>query len=310
MAYPPDKVCASTGQGGSQVIKDLRVDFYAVEQEDASTPFEDVVRMVNDLPNDDARTRDVKDYPVRLQEAHFIGEFIDFDIMKVRIGDAAAKATRAGQITPIEMSNGEGFGEWTACRYHPKTKTLLIHRNQHGTSASSIVQYFEKITGNRRQHQLLPILGRQAWGRFDRLSRITWAEIETSGFGDLDLQAVKNNISAEAMVRAASEFGARKTVMKLGLGQREGSLVHIRNWIRSFFNLPISQDQQITKIRITGIDDGDERRVVDILKDKIVESIQVEVPEGETLGYPARRRALAKAWENRCLEISELRGML
>lgn len=286
--------------------KKIKIDFYQVQMPvGAPCPFSDLVAAVAAEPDDVTRTIPVRDYPMRLQESYLATGRWEIDLLKIRKDDIPPKATMGGEVTAIPMRNDEGLGEHTAALFDIGSSTLVVQRNKYGVSASSIASYFQKKGGLVQPIVLLPIVSKKGWQNFDNLSVVRTLEIATTGFGGANIGARNANVGVADMANLAVEHGAKTSFFRLGMGHAPGGLTRIKELVLGAMGLATGH-HEVTRIVVSGKDNGDEKQVIDLLHDRIREEIEVNLGRQESWSYPVRRGALVKAWSTREAEVQEL----
>lgn len=286
----------------------LKADFYELSMPPGEGPsFRDLVRIVDAIPtHDEARAIEIRDCPIRLQEVHLGRDYIEFEMLKIRMTDVAPKAKPNGDLEPIELEDDQGLGERTACLYHTPTSTLVAQHNHYGPSASTVMEYFRRHGKVDGDIELLPRISREGWQTVSNWDEYRAIDIHVAGFGNSNLDGMRQGTSLLDMARMSQRHGALKSSFRLWMGQkREGTLKGIVALIREVMAQHSRNDQQVEKVIVSGRNQGDKTRAIDLIKHRIRE--EVPVPEGDNryVEFSSRRRALRTAWERRQQEITE-----
>ena len=103
-----------------------------------------------------------------------------------------------------------------------------------------------------------------------------------------------------AMADLQQELEAPVVSVNVSMGRHSGSLPlkKIRQILASLFKFYQNNGNEIQKIKVSGVDDEDEKDEFDLLNHKIVEVSEVELAAwNRRLSYDTRRHALHTAWK-------------
>ncbi len=278
--------------------KYLNIDFYRVKVEDKEErTFLSLLEVVHGMPDDEGRAQNRTDDAIRLQSVKKSATAWRGDMLRIRMNESPVKAKRSGETKPIDFDEDEGLGEETAFMFHVASSILVIQRNRSGVSASALAKYF-KILGKVKAITFECILKEDALTRIANMQNIRTFEVHFAGVQNGQSIRGKGH-SAKAMYAMLDEFQAPNATIKLSLGRKPGTLQNVVNAVSDLFgNQADAQPQEVKRVIVIGSEgDAEERTLIDLLQDRLSESVIVEVKDGERITSAQRFKALNSAWE-------------
>lgn len=278
--------------------KYLNIDFYRVRVEDRENrTFLDLLEVIRALPDDEGRAQTRTDDAIRLQTVNRSTAYWRGDMLRIRMNEAPVKAKRSGETKPIDFDEDEGLGEETAFLFHPATNVLVVQRNRSGVSASALAKYF-KILGKVKAIKFESILKEDALQRIARMQNISTFEVHFAGVQNGHNLRGRGH-SAGSMYAMLNQFQAPNATIKLSMGRKPGRLQNVVNAVADLFgDQAEAQPQEVKRVIVIGSEGEDEERtLIDLLQDRLSESIVVEVRDGERITSAQRFKALNAAWE-------------
>lgn len=281
--------------------KTVKIDFYKVVMpEAAATTFDAVLDRIQQIPlQNEARTREITGDPIRLQELHHHGGYLEGDMVRTRMDTLPRKSNvETGQLTLLDLDDDEGLGEETAFLYDPATRCLTIQRNRYGVSASAFATYCTEIAAFESAISLEPIISGDAIARlqdFDRVNRLT---IKVAGLAGG--QVLRDTPYSLGHIAAfADDYAGPIVNIDVSMGHQKGSLARDRvrgvvEWLRRQFR---DREIDVRRIEVSGSAAGDETQVLDLLESRIVEQRTVEINQNRIVTYASRRNAVRAAWD-------------
>jgi hypothetical protein len=204
------------------------------------------------------------------------------------------------------LEDNEGIGELTAFLYNPNNKILLFQNNLHGISPIAFARYFEQMSGTSNTISLDPVMQLNFMQRLSNLKTIREVDIRIAGIDNVDFEkedALKDFMSFANYLRAPN----LKLELKSGRSKKESlSLENVINTITDVFKYSRNQ-QNVKQLKVYGINEDDDRVMIDILKDRMKESIDIKSSSRKrNIPYPERQQALRDAWNLRSPEIYKM----
>ena len=292
--------------------KNVNIDFYKVVlPENAATTFEALLDRIAQIPlQDDARTREITGDPVRLQELHHHGAYLEGDMVRTRMDTLPRKSNiETGQLALLDLDDDEGLGEETALLYDPATHCLTIQRNRFAVSASAFAGYCTEIGAFESSITLEPLISGDAIARLGEFDRVNRLEIKVAGLAGGQVLR-ESPYSLAHMAEFADEYAGPVVKIEVSMGHRKGSLARdrVRNVVDWLRGQARRGGVDVRRIEVSGSAPGDETQVLDLLESRIVEQRAVEVNRNRVITYTARRNAVRAAWDAQRERIRAILG--
>jgi len=246
------------------------------------------------LPDDESRTIDRPDGPVRLQFARHSVNCWQGELIRIRLGEEPKKANIKGKVEPITFAEDEGLGEETAFLYDPELQMVAYHEHRGGVSLTNAARYF-KAVGRIRSILFEPVLRPEVIERVDRMGRVREFIVHLAGVHTgRHLRGIGG--PALSLFGAANAFQAPKAKFHLSIG-REGSLENVKEAIAEFMRADEETREQVKKLVVIGseAEGGDHEEVIDLIQDRLVVPVEVDL-RGGRLSDARRRGAVYDAW--------------
>lgn len=210
----------------------LRIGFHkVVVRSKEPTDFEQILEVGRKLPDDETRTIDRPDGPIRLQFARRSVNVWQNELIRIRIGEDPKKANTKGKVEPIPFEPDEGLGEETAFVYDPELQMVAYHEHRGGVSLTNAARYF-KAVGGVRSVEFQPVLKPEVLERVNRMGQVKEFIVHLAGVHDG--QHLRNlGRPALSLFGAANAFLAPKAKFHISIG-KEGSLQNVKEANRRF----------------------------------------------------------------------------
>ena len=291
--------------------KKLNVDFHQVKISQPSIlTFENILENVaNTLP--DERPKEVRLHHVYIFSIQYGWQNTwEGEIVRLRMNDLPVKGNLAGGIEDIQLAQDEGIGEQSAFIYHPATHILAFQSNGHGVSPGDFARYFEIFAGGNTSITLDPVIQGSALQKLAKLKEVTNFEVNIASLSNTSIFKDDDN-AVEEMIYLAEIFKAPSISIELksSLKRKQPSLFvdKVVSTAQSLFRASRLNQNRITTLKVLGSDDDDNKTLIDLLKDKMREKIDVNNPgRNRNIPYNIRQKALQEAWNNRLTEILQM----
>jgi hypothetical protein len=275
----------------------LRIGFYKViVQSREPSDFEQILEAGRRLPDDETRTIDRPDGPVRLQFVRRSADVLQGELIRIRLGEEPKKANTKGRVETILFNEDEGLGEQTAFLYDPELQMVAYHEHRGGVTLTNAARYF-KAVGRVRAVEFQPVLRPEVFDRVARMGTVREFIVYLAGVHHGGrLRGLGR--SALSLFGAASAFQAPKAKFHLSIG-REGSLQHVKEVVNDFMRADAELRKQFTKLVVVGTEaEGDDHEeVINLIEDRLVVPMTIELGSGR-LTDARRRAAVHDAWLN------------
>jgi hypothetical protein len=288
--------------------KRVIVDFYRVLLN--GNPFHrftEVLRHIAGIADLQARNREIFGDTYRLQEFTETGMVACGDLLKIRMDNLPVKASLEGPINELGLDDDEGIGEESAFLFDSRLAVLAHQRNRSGVSASRMVAYVCQASEVDDQPVFEPIVNVDAYREIMGMTRHSRLEIKCARADNAELW--QGDDSASAAMRQMSELNAPMLTLTASCGRSDQLLdtdfvQGLVNAVRPLLN---RRDQVVTKLEITGkSDDDSERLVVDLVRDRMIETGAVEVGRSRNVTFAVRKRLIEEAYDHRRQELRSM----
>jgi hypothetical protein len=273
----------------------LRIAFHkVVVRSREGMDFERILETGRGLPDDESRTLDRPDGPIRLQFARRSVNCWHGELIRIRLGEEPKKANLRGRVEPIPFGEDEGLGEETAFVYDPELRILAYHEHRGGVSLTNAARYF-KAVGRVRSIEFQPVLRPEVIERVDRMGTVREFVVHLAGVHDgRNLRGLGR--PALSLFGAANAFLAPRAKFHLSIG-REGSLQNVKEAIAEFMGAEGETKEQVKKLVVIGSEaEGDDHEeVINLIEDRLVVPVPVDLRRGR-LTDARRRAAVYDAW--------------
>jgi hypothetical protein len=293
----------------------LRIGFYEVTvQNDPPVTFDEILqRFATTVPDDERRTLEPGDSPIRLQWVRLNQTTWAGELLRIRLHEDLTKARTNGRQERIEFGPDEGLGEETAFLFHPGTRTLVVHEQRGAVPVSAIPKYF-KTFGEVRGVTITPRLKPEALERVARMTAIHAFEVQFGGIGT-GTPLRDAGLSAGALLNVLDAFRAPKAWIRVevpkprGRHQDRGSLRNVVDAARGLLGLQRAEGL-VEKLIVVGADPdgGLEESVINLLEDRLIELVPVQLNGDERIAEQHRHNAVRTAWNTHREAIERVYG--
>lgn len=288
--------------------KRVGVDFYQVNLPANCTQDFQTILAQTAAAQGEQRVEKIDDVPFRLQELRRENtSLIEGDLCRIRMDQLPVKTSLDGAQHPVECEDDEGIGESTAFLYYRPRRVLVLQRNRFGVSSAKFARYFERRIQSDDQIELLPIMSQDAMTRLLSMKRVTCFRLKFAGVRDTALK--RSNSSLNQLFDLSEQLAAPVVSVDFSVGrQRKRSLdlEPIKKLCKDVVRFIQRSTIDADRIEVVGSDGAGEREVLDLLKDRIQETVEVHVSEDRTLTFDNRINGLHEAWNRAKSEILEL----
>jgi hypothetical protein len=283
--------------------KSLRIGFYGVTvTNDPDTTFSEILEKFRRevIPDDESRTWDNKDQPIRLQWATHTGGLWSGEIMRIRLHEDLNRAKRDGSTRPIEFEDDEGLGENTAFLFNHRTSTLVVHEARGAVSVNSFGKYFKSV-GQVEGVELRPLMRPEAIERIASMGAIYSLDVQLEGM-QTAAPFRDSGRSAAAMVDVARSLHAPVLHIVAKIPRTRGGYVQetltgVVDALRGLMR-DTTETTGLTRAVVTGGRTNGENaeEIVDLIEDRLVEFVSYDLRDGARISDRDRHNAVRTAW--------------
>lgn len=286
--------------------KKISVDFYRVEMPMQTTEtFNSVLHRVEGSPDDASRNVEMGGYAYRLQHANFEAELGEGEMVRIRMDEVPLKAKLSGYVAPFELEDDEGIAEDTAFLFYRPTNVLVMQRSRIGVSAARLAGYLESRGGLDGPIIFDPLLQKNALQRLNALNAIRKVDVRLARV-DHPEHLKDEAHGLNGVIELLGQFDAPDVALTLSMGRLRGSLgvVDCLQTIKTLNRVAKENEHNVTKLEVHGQRGPQEPEIIDLVKDRMVETFELEVDHQRRISYEARRLALREALRRRMKEVT------
>jgi hypothetical protein len=291
--------------------KTIRVDFYKVTVSGEWSEFEGFLRHVaSSMSHREQAFKINKSSVIRLREIHFDSDFCSGDMVKIKMDDLPTKSSISSNYDEnIQLGVDEGIGTGTAFLYHLPSKILLIQSVSSGVSVSNFSKYFmSQYPSGKSSVVLYPIIRQDALKIVEGMIRIRSFDIKFANIDRKESIPNSEDFSVESAIDLATYYDAPSVEVQIGVGRDKSRNLLMDNVRKTFdwiLKMKNKGEINVSKARITGVDEDSVTKVIDLLECTIREEIKVSCPE-RTVEFWRRKNALHMAWDKRKEELKAM----
>ncbi|MHB9108549.1 MAG: DUF6731 family protein [Armatimonadota bacterium] len=282
---------------------------------DDGTTLARVLRRVSNIPLNQ-RNMIVSGHVIRLQDITFGEDFIEGDILKIRMHNLPVRADLDGVIAEFNFTAREGVGERAAFLYNRRYRILQLQQNRHVIGETRLARYLEYHSQIDNTINFEPVLNVNAYERLLGMASVKKLEVSFAHLHTLSgaLHA-QGHTSLGRVIDFSNQFAPAEATLVLSMGrqhQRSLSPERIFGFARDMMQIRQENDDTIKKLVVTGYVEDEEgehsRTILDLLSYRLVAPIEYD-PAERTLSYESRRGLLRQAWNSTRPEIERMMRM-
>lgn len=290
--------------------KKFNIDFYKIHMPNQSgKPFESILQQVVQLPIQD-RFREVNQSPIFLHQAsHGWRNYCwEGEIIRLRMDSLPVKSTLAGDVEELFLKDDEGIGEQTTFFYNTQTRVLLLQATQSGVTISAFIKYFQLMINLIEDIYVDPVIQASAVQKLAQMQEISKFEVQVAGLDKMDI--FKNtSYGVKEIVNLTDSFFAPVISLNLSVGRKKReslSLDMVKDTALDLLRISSHNKREIKKIRISGSSNDSDNIYIDLLKDRMRESIDIK--KSRRISYSDRIQAIRDGWQHREQELFKMFG--
>jgi hypothetical protein len=272
----------------------LRIDFYRVT---GAADFATAIKKIWALPNEDARTYNFSDSPVRLRHLKIIDGLVCGDMVRIRLGEPAFLVKKHGGERPITQDEDEGLGETNAFIYCPNKKHIAYQRNRSGVSASKTAYYTEQKNNLNKAVIFEPVIEEVAINQLLGKGAPKRLKVKIAA-GALNPDSVKNATFSE-VIDAAHKMESAEMEVTFSMGHRKGGMSkqNVIGFVKTALRLR-EEGHDLKKLEVSAPDEGSRKSELYDFIDATLKSDQHVDPSPLIGEFFNRRLACVRAaWD-------------
>ena len=312
----PNILPTSTNILSHEMPNHVIVDYYRLSLSKAGdSSFQDVFTAISKLEIINRIFQD-RTYPIWLHEFSIEDQYINGDIVRLRMQDLPTKGNLDGIIQDLNFADNEGIAEHTAFFYHKDTQVLLLQKVQGGVDIGRFCNYFEQLSKNDyKDLQIIdvPLVEEQV---IKRLRKGDVTEIEAKvAIPSNPIFFKEDHHSVEQYMRNAIELNANEFEFKFSVGRKKKQSLDywdILDVINTLLRLNGANPGSVKKLRSKILIEGETRNTaLDLLNARMKATIPMDFnSRSRVIPYVARKDAMKEAWQKRSFEIEKMYPIL
>jgi hypothetical protein len=235
---------------------------------------------------------------VRLHRLEKRGDLWFGDFVGIGTKRPAKKAHVSGRMENVPFQENEGLGEESAFLYDSHSSVLVLQSNRLAATASSVIRFFERFAVDQGPLDLQAIMTPSAVDSLSRFQSITSLRVNMAAM-DLGKAYADKKYSATHLASIASELNAPSIKLDVSVGhgwRKHGlSIEPVRKMIRDLMSA--KSDMQIKMIEISGKTDDEDFEALDLITQRLKETVVVEPDEGRAVSYGLRWATLDEVFK-------------
>lgn len=290
----------------------MRVDFFKLElPEGGPSSLDEIFNLIDALPNDESRTREIQGSTVRIQSLERSPDNCwEGDAIRIRMNKLPLIVSQKGDTDVLDLDADEGIGEETAFMYMPDLNVLAIQRNRMAVSTNLLLRTIEKFTSFEGAVIPLPILQSDAIDQLLRVRTVRKFGVRFAGVQNPGL-VVNPDDTTKGAISLLQDAKAPTVEVTIGMGYERGSLPvrAVRQAATTLHRWAVGSDNpqtDVDKITVEGRFEDGSSADFDLLEYRITESVEVVEDVNRRLPYESRRVGIHDAWIRREDEIKSI----
>lgn len=274
--------------------KQITVDFYEVQ---SPSDFGNALTTIWKMKNEDARTYQFTDAPVRLRNLETKDNLICGDMIRIRLGEPAFLAKLRGGERPVTQDDDEGLGETNAFIYCPQMKHIAFQRNRSGVSASKMAYYVEQKNHFGNAIIFNPVLAKVAINQL--LGKAPPKRLTFRVSAKMLTPESAHNAALSEMIDAAHKMQSAEMEVTFSMARQKGGMnkENVINFAKNLLRLR-DAGHNVKTLEIAAPDEGSRKSELYDFIDATLKSVQTVEPSPLIDEFYHRRLACVRAaWE-------------
>lgn len=270
---------------------EMIVDFYIVEiAKSEGKTFAEILQVIDKLPGNEERNVNFDFGPVRLDRLDKRGDILMGDLSRIKMGQLTPVEKLNGKKKTINVSDDEGMGHETAFAFDAKTNCLAIQRNREGVSQKAFKRYVESMAQVQCPIIFKICFSPEKLAKLAQIKKVRKLSFRVAGTQDGELfKGLPGGLS--------SLMGIRKTMkspvmeITLSVGRQRDTFLESQdalNIASELFDRESRTYSEITSIEVKGITKDERSTGVDLIKDRLFETCNVQLCKHRTAEYSRR----------------------
>ncbi len=277
--------------------KTVRIGFYEAKLADTRTrTLDQILKEIENIPLGTPRTTEFREQTLHLKELSYRTEgFWIGDVSRIRLDERIVLSDAAGEEEVLPCDD-RGLAHRTAFLYYPPARTFVATESGSGPSNSAVAGCLKQLA-QAQNIELQLMLNEGALARLFAMKIFTRLKIKISNMG----QTPTGSGTLNNLFGMLSDFQSSSALIDLRANKEVGSLTRITQLVSELMSSP---EESVTQLLVVGSEgDADEKSTVDLFKDRMMETVRINLGDGERVSDVNRYDCLRKAFERRRSEL-------
>lgn len=291
----------------------FKVNFFKVVMPDhGQNTFSDVLRFCKQWDDDaDKRNHNLLPNIVRLQRLEENANFWTGEMLWIDMTQTALRASREGDIDPVELAQNQGIANRTGFLYDPDLNSLLLESSVPGVTRGRFRKFYGRLERVNGEIELPPILTKDAYENLSDINRVTKFKVKIAGGVSGDVLGNGDTAFSRSM-EIAKEMDAPQMELVISVGRAWRNDEINRSTVMSYVKDAIGlSDQNIVSfdsLNLIGRNVDEERKELNFIQEKMQYSTEVEPGPDRTIPYGKRNGAIIEAYEENRPDLYKMYG--
>ena len=295
----------------SKKAKFITVEFYRLSVSGAgSATFADLFDPISKLPLPQ-RIYPIDDIPIWLLDFKVADQFIQGDMVRLRMTDLPNKGKLSGDIEDLNLQDDEGISEQSAFFYHKETRVLLFQKVKEGIDIGQFCNYFSEHSGSTGIVIDEPILEADAMRKFESFKEIRQFDLKVANLEGIEIHE-DPDAAVEELLDINKELNSSTMEITFSVERQKNKFlkkIKVFRMANDLVKRYTSHKSAVRKLKVGGISDQDKYMFLDLLGTRMKEKIRVNYSEDErnrSIPFDARIDAIKELWAEKQAELFKM----
>jgi hypothetical protein len=220
---------------------------------------------------------------------------IEGEVGRLRSHDIPAISDKECVTRDIPLKENELITERTAFLFDPKTGILAVHAKREAVSASKIADLCDEVGQNKTQFfELQLMLNADSQEKFEKLSLIQRFQVTYTAAATSTIR--KPDQTTENILKTLQDIEGKHIKISISSGGKKTSKLNFKAAWALLTKAKSSGEAAVEELRVSGRGAGDEKLVIDLIKDRMRAFKIIDVT-GSSASYEQRRIAVRQCYE-------------
>lgn len=293
------------------MAKFINIEFFRLSISGAGdATFTDIFEPTSKLPVSN-RIFYIDGIPIWLLESKVSEQFIQGDMVRLRMTDLPNKGKLSGDIDDLNLQDDEGISEQSAFFYHKATKVLLFQRVKEGIDIGQFCNYFSERKGSTGIVIGEAILEEDAMKKFEGFKEIRQFELKVANLESIEIYE-DPDAAVEELLDINKELNSTTMDVTFSIGRKRKNFlnkVKVLSMANDLVKRYTSHNSAVRKLNVVGLSDKDKYIFLDLLGTRMKGKIKVNYSKDErnrNIPFDARIDAIKDLWAEKQAELFKM----